>query len=62
VAQFAVYSPINTKQINTVWAECTVVKLVVQHVTSGLYKDNVDMVTVVVGGNIANLVEEQCNY
>jgi len=39
VAQVAVCSQINTKHINTVWAERTVVecKLVVQHVTSRLY-------------------------
>jgi hypothetical protein len=38
VAQVAVCSQINTKHINTVWAESTIlnVKLVVHHVTSKL--------------------------
>ena len=37
VAQVAVCSQINTKHINTVWAERTVnVKLLVHHVTSRL--------------------------
>ena len=40
MAQVAVGSQINTKHINTVWAEHTVVefKLVVHHVTGRLYK------------------------
>ena len=33
VAQVAVCSQINTKHMNTVWAERTVVKLLVHHVT-----------------------------
>ena len=41
VAQVAVCSQINTKHINTVWTERTVVEnLVVDHVTSRLYKVN----------------------
>jgi len=39
VAQVAVSSQMNTKHINTVWAECTIIEmlnLLVHHVTSRL--------------------------
>jgi hypothetical protein len=36
VAQVAVFSHINTKHINTVWAERTMLNLLVHHVTSRL--------------------------
>jgi hypothetical protein len=36
VAQVTVRSQINTKHINTVWAERKIVKLLVHHVTSRL--------------------------